>query len=47
MRLKGLAPVIDYTYLNVLDLNDPDYRMFVPNARNTFKIINLHGRRHS
>jgi dynein light intermediate chain 1 len=29
MRLKGLAPVIDYAYLNVLDLSDPDYRTFV------------------
>lgn len=26
MKLKGLAPVLDYAYLNVLDLNDPDYR---------------------
>lgn len=28
MRLKGLTPIIDYAYLNVLDLNDPDYRIF-------------------
>ena len=26
MKLKGLAPILDYAYLNVLDLNDPDYR---------------------
>ena len=25
MRLKGLTTAIDYAYLNVLDLNDPDY----------------------
>ena len=24
MRLKGLATAIDYAYLNVLDINDPD-----------------------
>lgn len=47
MRLKGLAPIIDYTYLNVLDLNDPDYSMRAPYARNTFKTINIHGGRHT
>ena len=26
MRVKGLSPVIDYAYLNVLDSTDPDYR---------------------
>ena len=26
MKLRGLAPIIDYAYLNVLDLTDPDYR---------------------
>ena len=26
MRLRGLTPIIDYAYLNVLDLTDPDYR---------------------
>ena len=26
MKLKGLAPILDYGYLNVLDLNDVDYR---------------------
>ena len=25
MKLRGLAPIIDYAYLNVLDLTDPDY----------------------
>ena len=25
MRLKGLTTAIDYAYLNVLDMNDPDY----------------------
>ncbi len=47
MRLKGLAPIIDYTYLNVLDLSDPDYRKLLIILRNTFKIVNIHGRRHS
>lgn len=26
MRLKGLTTAIDYAYLNVVDLADPDYR---------------------
>ena len=26
MKLKGLVPILDYAYLNVLDLSDPDYR---------------------
>jgi len=29
MKLRGLAPIIDYAYLNVLDLTDPDYSIFV------------------
>jgi len=28
--VKGVSPLLDYTYLNVLDLNDPD---FATNAR--------------
>lgn len=28
MRLKGLSTAIDYAYLNVLDVNDPDNRIF-------------------
>lgn len=28
--MKGVTPLLDYTYLNVLDLNDPD---FATNAR--------------
>jgi hypothetical protein len=28
MKLRGLAPIIDYAYLNVLDLTDPDYSIF-------------------
>ena len=28
MKLKGLAPILDYSYLNVVDLNDPDYSIF-------------------
>lgn len=27
MRLKGLTTAIDYAYLNVIDLADPDYRI--------------------
>ena len=26
MRLRGLATAIDYAYLNVIDINDPDNR---------------------
>lgn len=26
MRLKGLTTAIDYAYLNVIDINDPDNR---------------------
>lgn len=26
MKLRGLSPIIDYAYLNVLDIVDPDYR---------------------
>lgn len=29
MKLRGLAPIIDYAYLNVLDLTDPDYRSYI------------------
>ena len=29
MRVKGAATLLDYTYLNVLDLNDPDNRTIV------------------
>lgn len=25
MKLRGLTPIIDYAYLNVLDIVDPDY----------------------
>lgn len=25
MKLRGLSPIIDYAYLNVLDIVDPDY----------------------
>ena len=28
LRIKGLTPIIDYAYLNVLDIYDPDYRTF-------------------
>jgi dynein light intermediate chain 1 len=32
MKLKGLSPIIDYAYLNVLDIVDPDYSttIFIP-----------------
>jgi len=30
MRLKGLTPAIDYAYLNVVDINDPDNRISIP-----------------
>ena len=43
MRLKGLTPIIDYAYLNVLDLNDPDYRTFSFKFRNPFEAGSLHG----
>jgi len=26
MRLKGLTAAVDYAYLNVMDINDPDNR---------------------
>jgi len=26
MRLKGITTAIDYAYLNVMDINDPDNR---------------------
>ena len=29
MKLRGLASIIDYAYLNVLDLTDPDYRSYI------------------
>jgi hypothetical protein len=29
MKLKGLTTAIDYAYLNVLDLTDIDYRIFI------------------
>ena len=29
MKLKGLNTAIDYAYLNVLDLTDIDYRIFI------------------
>ena len=45
MKLKGLAPILDYSYLNVLDLNDPDYRILPPYLRNSCQIINLYGGR--
>lgn len=27
MKMRGLTPVIDYAYLNVLDILEPDYRI--------------------
>lgn len=29
MKLKGLAPILDYSYLNVVDLSDPDYSIYL------------------
>lgn len=35
MRLKGLTTAIDYAYLNVVDLADPDYRSSFPTQEPT------------
>jgi len=45
MRLKGLTTAIDYAYLNVIDINDPDNSNPSIQYRNTYQIINLYGRR--
>ena len=45
MKLKGLAPILDYSYLNVLDLNDPDYSIYSQYLRNSRQIISIYGGR--
>ena len=47
MRLKGLTPIIDYAYLNVLDLYDPDYRIYswLLLYRHAFQTLNIFCRR--
>lgn len=36
LNLKGLTTVLDYTYLNVIDLYDPDYRRTLKICRHPF-----------